>query len=86
MAQHGNSKDKKTVERPDAGARNISGVESEQSKVRRKKSGRLTDTEVVEHIRTNPTNRMPTKGTEIAASVKKFFSGKKIVSKLKKKK
>jgi len=58
------------------GALNIYGKESEQSKERRKKKGRLTAEETVAHIRSNPTNRMPTKGTEIAKKVKKFFTGK----------
>ena len=80
MAQHENSKDKKTVERPDAGstgARNFEGKESTQSKGRRKETGRLSAEEVVAHIRTNPTNRMPTKGTEMASKLKAFFSKKK---------
>ena len=58
------------------GARNLYGKESEQSKTRRKKKNKLTDEETVAHIRTNPTNRMPTKGTEIAKKVKKFITGK----------
>lgn len=58
------------------GALNVHGKESEQSKSRRKKKGQLTAEETVKHIRTNPTNRMPTKGTEIARKVKKFITGK----------
>jgi len=59
------------------GARNLKGKESEQSKERRKDSGRLSDQETVDHIRTTGTNRMPTKGTDFALEVKKFFSKKK---------
>lgn len=55
------------------GARNLKGKESEQSKARRKKQGRLSDEETVQHIRTNPTNRMPTKGTDFAKGVRDFF-------------
>ena len=80
MAQHDNSDDDKTVERPDAGsgARNIQGQESEQSKERRKNRGNLTDEETVQHIRDKGVNnRMPTKGSEFAHKVKEFFVGKK---------
>ena len=75
--------DEKTVKRPDAnsgpqgegrqGARNIKGEESDQSKERRKERGELSDTETVEHIRTNPTNRMPTKGTEMFQGLRDFL-------------
>ena len=61
-----------------SGARNLRGEESEQSKARRAKQGRLDDTETVQHIRSNPmgTNRMPTKGTDFAQQVKDFFDPK----------
>lgn len=65
---------------PGENVRNYKGKLSEQSKARRKKrkmsKNQLSGEEVVKHIRSNPTNRMPTKGTEIASKVKKFFTGK----------
>ena len=60
---------------------NYKGKESEQSKARRKKRGKQTAEESVKDIRSTPTNRMPTKGTDFAKGVKDFFSGKKTVSK-----
>ena len=65
---------------PGENARNLKGKLSEQSKERRKKrkmkKSQMSGEETVAHIRSNPTNRMPTKGTEIAHKVRKFFTGK----------
>jgi len=58
------------------GALNIRGEESVQSRARRKKRKQSTAEGLVEGIRETPTRRMPTKGTEIAKKVRKFFTGK----------
>lgn len=57
------------------GALNYKGEESEQSKARRKKRRTSKAEQLVEGIRSTPTNRMPTKGGEAVAKLRKFFKG-----------